>query len=465
MHLPNMDIARDRTKIENKYIKLNENYQNIFKGQKYFLRTYGCQMNVHDSEALRNYLEILGYEEVKDIKDANIVLLNTCAVRENVFNKVNGFLGICKYLKEHKDNFKIILTGCMMQQQDVIENILKSYPYIDIVIGTHNLNDLPKLLLKQSKNQQIEVYSNSNEIIEGMNYKRDSKICAFINIIYGCNKFCTYCIVPYTRGRERSRKKEDILNEIITLKNKGYKEITLLGQNVNDYGLDIGESFSDLLASVAQTNIERIRFMTSHPRDFNDEMIDVIAKYKNIMPHIHLPLQSGSNTILKKMNRGYTKEEYLKLINKIKSKIPKANITTDIIVGFPNETKEDFQETLDIVKKCEFDGAYTFIYSKRKYTPASLMEDSISLKEKENRLQVLNKLVNHYSLKSNQKLLNKIVDVLIMGENEKDKNKLYGYTDTMKMVNVIGTHDIIGKIVKVKITASKSFSLDGEYVK
>ncbi len=464
MHLPDFNVAKDRTKKENIYIDLKENYSNIFAGKKYFLRTYGCQMNVHDSEAIRNYLETLGFINTENIEEANLVVLNTCAIRENAKDKVFGFLGKCKYLKKNRDDFKIVLAGCMSEQPDVIEEIQKKHKYVDIIIGTHNLFDLPKLLSEHFKKQEIEVYSNSDEIIEGMNYSRDSKITAWVNIMYGCDKFCTYCIVPYTRGRERSRKLESIVKEVSDLKERGYKEVTLLGQNVNAYGKDIGETFSHLLECVAKTGIDRIRFVTSHPWNFTDEMINIIAKYKNIMPYIHLPIQSGNNEILRRMNRRYTREEYLELFKKMKEKIPGVAITTDIIVGFPNESEEAFLDTLDIVKKCEFDGAYTFIYSEREGTPAAKMEDSIPMAEKEERLQRLNELVNFYANKSNQKLLNKVVDVLILGKSEKDSTKLYGYTDTMKLVNVQGPEEIIGNIVSVKINEAKSFSLDGEYI-
>ena len=464
MHLPNLEEAKDRTSKENKYINLDENYKKVFQGKKYFLRTYGCQMNVHDSEALRAYLETLGFTNTEKIENANVVVLNTCAIRENARDKVIGFLGKCKYLKKNRDDFKIVLAGCMSEQPDVIEDIRKNHQYIDIIIGTHNLQDLPKLLLESFNKQVIEVYSNSDEVIEGFNYERDSKYTAWVNIMYGCDKFCTYCIVPYTRGRERSRKLESIIAEVNNLKNKGYKEVTLLGQNVNAYGKDINETFSHLLECVAKTGIDRIRFVTSHPWNFTDEMINVIAKYQNIMPYIHLPIQSGSNEILKKMNRRYTKEEYLELFHKMKEKIPGVSITTDIIVGFPGETRQDFEDTLDIVKTCEYDGAYTFIFSPREGTPAAKMKDDTPLKEKEDRLHKLNELVNFYSNKSNQKLLHKTVEVLILGVSEKDKNKVYGYTDTMKLVNVNGPKDIIGKIVSVKITDAKSFSLDGDYI-
>ncbi len=464
MHLPDMKIAKDRSSKENKYIDLKEDYQKVFKDKKFFLRTYGCQMNVHDSEAIRSYMEQLGFIETNKIEDANVVILNTCAIRENARDKVVGFLGKCKYLKKNRDDFKIVIAGCMSEQEDVIEDIRRKHQYIDIVIGTHNIYELPKLLLQEFDKQVVEVYSNSDEVIEGMNYARDSKYSAWVNIMYGCDKFCTYCIVPYTRGRERSRKLENIVDEVKELKNKGYLEVTLLGQNVNAYGRDIGETFSHLLECVAQTGIKRIRFVTSHPWNFTDEMIDVIAKYDNIMPYIHLPLQSGSNNILKKMNRRYTKEEYLELFKKMKQRIPGVAITTDIIVGFPGESASDFEETLDVVRTCEYDGAYTFIFSPRKGTPAALMEDNTPLKEKEERLYKLNELVNFYANKNNQKLLNKEVEVLILGDSEKDQDKVYGYTDTMKLVNVEGPKDIIGHIVKVKITAAKSFSLDGDYI-
>ncbi len=464
MHLPDLEVAKKRGQSANIYIDLKEDYTAKFKDKKYFLRTYGCQMNVHDSEALRNYLETLGFQNTENLEEANVIVLNTCAIRENAKDKVIGFLGKCKYLKKNRDDVKIVLAGCMSEQPDVVKEIMTNHQYVDIIIGTHNIQDLPKLLLKEFSKQVVEVYSNSDEVIENMHYKRDSKISAWVNIMYGCDKFCTYCIVPYTRGRERSRKLESIVNEVKELKKQGYKEVTLLGQNVNAYGKDINETFSHLLECVAKTNIERIRFVTSHPWNFTDEMIEVIAKYKNIMPYIHLPIQSGSNKILKKMNRRYTKEEYLELFRKMKAKIPGVAITTDIIVGFPGETEADFLETLEVVKKCEYDGAYTFIFSKREGTPAAKMPDDTPLSVKEERLQRLNELVNFYSNKNNQKLLNREVEVLILGDSEKDSKKVFGYTDTMKLVNVDGPKSIIGKIVKVKITEAKSFSLDGEYV-
>ena len=409
----------------------------------------------------------MGYEAVDELERADIVVLNTCAIRENAKDKVFGYLGRCKHLKKENPNLIIAIVGCLMQQPKEIEEIHNRHQYIDIIIGTHNLSELPSLIeeANNKKKQNIEVYSNSDVVFENVKYNRDSKISAWINIIYGCDKFCTYCIVPYTRGRERSRKMEEVLEEVKSLKEQGYMEITLLGQNVNAYGkdLNLGYDFATLLENVAKIGIPRIRFVTSHPWNFTDRMVDVIAQYDNIMPYVHLPIQSGSDEILKRMNRKYTVEEYKKLFDQIKEKVKNVAITTDIIVGFPNETDEDFQKTLDIVNYCKFDGAYTFIFSPREGTAAAKMVDKVPLQVKEERLQKLNELVNKYSLESNKKLLGKVVDVLIIGKSEKDDSKVYGYTDTMKLVNVIGDSNLIGKIVSVKITDAKSFSLDGEY--
>ncbi len=467
MKVPDLLVAGDRKKVNIKEEKLNLNIQPLYKGKKYFLRTYGCQMNVHDSEEIKYYLESLGYEAVEELEKADIVVLNTCAIRENAKDKVFGYLGRCKHLKKENPNLIIAIAGCLMQQPKEIEEIHNKHQYIDIIIGTHNLSELPSLIeeANNKKNQNIEVYSNSDVVFENVKYNRDSKISAWINIIYGCDKFCTYCIVPFTRGRERSRKMEEVLDEVKTLKDQGYLEITLLGQNVNAYGkdLNLGYDFATLLENVAKIGIPRIRFVTSHPWNFTDKMVDVIAKYDNIMPYVHLPIQSGSDEILKKMNRKYTIEEYKLLFDQIKKKIKNVSVTTDIIVGFPNETDEDFQKTLDIVNYCKFDGAYTFIFSPREGTAAARMEDKITMQVKEERLQKLNELVNKYSLESNKKLLGKTVEVLVIDKSEKDDSKVYGYTDTMKLVNINGDKNLIGKIIPVKITDAKSFSLDGEY--
>ncbi len=464
MNLPNMIEAKKRTKIPVKYNYYNIDKNDNFKGKKYFIRTYGCQMNVHDSEEIKALLESVGYQETLDMETSDLIILNTCAIRENAHDKVFGFLGRCKHLKKEKKDLIIALCGCMAQEEHVIDEILNKHKYIDIVFGTHNINELPNMLLEKINKTNINVYSKEGEVIEvGNLYKRDSKYSAWVNIMYGCDKFCTYCIVPYTRGKQRSRKSKDILKEIEELKNKGYKEITLLGQNVNAYGKDLENeiTFSELLESVAKTNIERIRFVTSHPWDFTDEMIEIIAKYDNIMPYIHLPLQSGSNKILKLMGRRYTKEDYMNLFDKIKKQIKNVAVTTDIIVGFPNETEEDFNDTLEVVNYCKYDSAFTFIFSPRIGTPAAQMEDKTDLKVKEQRLQKLNELVNKYSLENNKKLLNTRQKVLLTEISTKDENKLCGYTETMKLVNVTCDKKLLGTIQLVKITDAKSFSLEG----
>ncbi len=464
MNIPDMNHEKSRNKENVEFIYNNPIISDKFNGKKYFIRTYGCQMNVHDSEEISALLENLGYEKVDAVEDADLVVLNTCAIRENAHDKVFGFLGICKHLKESKPDLKILLCGCMAQEESVVKEIMDHHKYIDLVFGTHNIHELPNYLMNLNDGLNIEVKSNEGNVFEvGETYKRDSKYVAWVNIMYGCDKFCTYCIVPYTRGKERSRKSEDILREISCLKEKGYKEVTLLGQNVNAYGTDREEeiSFAELLERVAEIGIERIRFVTSHPWNFTDEMIDVIAKYDNIMPYIHLPLQSGSNKVLRLMGRRYTKEEYLELFDKLKTRIKDVAITTDIIVGFPNESEEDFESTLEVVEKCKYDGAFTFIYSPREGTPAAKIKDEVPLSVKEERLHRLNEIVNKYSNMNNQKYLNKIVKVLLLGKSEKDDTKLFGYTETQKLVNVTCNPSLVGEIVDVYITDAKSFSLDG----
>ena len=465
MRLPNFNEAKDRSKVDIKYLDADIKYDEIYKGKKYFLRTYGCQMNVHDSEEIRHYLEMLGMEETDTLESSDVVVLNTCAIRENAHDKVIGYLGRCKHLKKEKKDLIIVVMGCMAGQEDVVSDLQKNHKYIDLIIGTNNIYDLPRLLVEKGAKQNIEVYSNSDIVPENVPYKRDSKTCAWVNIMYGCDKFCTYCIVPFTRGRERSRKMEEVLKECKCLTEAGYKEITLLGQNVNAYGkdLNLGYDFATLLEEVAKLGIPRLRFVTSHPWNFTDEMIDIIAKYDNIMPYIHLPLQSGSKNILKKMNRRYTPEEYKILFDKMRSKIKNVAITTDIIVGFPGETEEDFKATLDMVNYCKYDGAYTFIYSERKGTASSFMKDDVTNEEKESRLHRLNEVVNKYSKISNEALIGNLEKVLVIGISEKDNTKVYGYTETMKLVNVDGPKDLIGKIVNVRIDDAKSFSLDGTY--
>ena len=471
MKLPDIKEARIRTK--NKTEVLYDKYKvpssvcHIGDGKTYSILTYGCQMNVHDSENIKGIMEDLGYNEEENYEKADVIILNTCAIRENAHNKVVGILGRIKKLKEDNPNIITIIGGCMPQEEGISNMLKNKYKWVDIVLGTHNIYDIPSLLdnVIKEKKQNIEVYSIEGDIIENIPVKRDSNYKAWVNIQYGCDKFCSYCIVPYTRGKQRSRLPKDILKEINTLKEKGYKEVTLLGQNVNAYGkdLDINYTMSNLLEDVAKTKIDRIRFVTSHPWDFSSDMIDIIAKYDNIMPYIHLPIQSGSDDILKKMNRRYTIEEYKKLFYELKSKIKNVSITTDIIVGFPNETEEDFQKTLDIYNELKYDLAYTFIYSPREGTPASKIEDNIPLEEKEARLQRLNKIVNKYAKEANEKYLGKTVSVLLEGYSDKG-GKLMGYTDTMKLVNVKADPSLIGQIKEVLITGVKTWSMEGEIV-
>ena len=471
MNLPNLKEAKVRTNKDIKIIrddyKVPNSMKTIGKNKKYYLKTYGCQMNVHDSELLKAMLEDMSFTEVLDMEDADIILLNTCAIRENAHNKMFGFLGRVKHLKEEKPNIICGICGCMAQEESVVNDIKEKYKWVDIVFGTHNIHKLPKILNDaiKDKEQQIEVYSIEGDVYENLPIKRDSKYKAWVNIMYGCDKFCTYCIVPYTRGKQRSRLPEDIINEVEDLVKNGYKEVTLLGQNVNAYGKDlhIDYTMGNLLEDVAKTNIDRIRFVTSHPWDFDDKMIDIIAKYDNIMPYIHLPLQSGSDRILKLMGRRYTKEQYLELFSKLKSKIPNCSITTDIIVAFPGESEDDFKDTLEVVKKCKYDSAFTFIFSPRIGTPAASMKNDLTEEEKNTRLHVLNDLVNTYANEVNQRYLGKIVPVLLEDYSEKE-DKLMGYTDTMKLVNVNCSKEYLGKIVNVKITDVKTWSMDGEII-
>lgn len=472
MNTPDLKEARRRTNnkvsIKESEYKVTDKQKKIGLNKKYYIKTYGCQMNEHDSENISAILNDMNFTKTESLEDADLIILNTCAIRENAHNKVFGLLGRIKHLRQTK-NIMVGFGGCMAQEEVIVEEITNKYKWIDFVFGTHNIVNLPNIIEKSydNKKQEIEVFSCEGDVIENMPVKRDSKYKAWVNIMYGCDKFCTYCIVPYTRGKQRSRLPEYIINEVKDLIKDGYQEVTLLGQNVNAYGkdLDINYTMANLLEDVAKTGINRIRFVTSHPWDFNDDMIDIISKYDNIMPYIHLPIQSGSSKILKLMGRRYTKEEYLNLFKKLKEKIPNVSITTDIIVGFPGETEEDFQDTLDVVDACKYDSAFTFIFSPRVGTPASKMEDNVSLEEKESRLQRLNQLINKYSKENNDKYLNKVVPVLLEDYSSKKKDCLKGYTDTMKLVNVKADDIYLGKIVNVKITSVKTWSMDGEIVK
>lgn len=457
------EIKRQQDIIENFKI------YNSNKNKKYIITTFGCQMNEHDSEVLSGMLEKMGYIAADDREESDLIIYNTCCVRENAELKVYGNLGALKNLKRKKDNLIIAVCGCMMQQPRVVEKIKNKYRYVDLIFGTHNLFRFPELLMKsmESKNMFIEVWENESNIVEGLPANRRYKTKAFINIMYGCNNFCTYCIVPYTRGRERSREMQDIIKEATVLAQNGTKEIMLLGQNVNSYGKtsDKNIDFADLLRELNKiSGIERIRFMTSHPKDLSDRLIDVMAECDKVCEHLHLPLQSGSSRILKLMNRKYTKEGYLSLVEKLKNKIPNIRLTTDIIVGFPGETEEDFQHTLDVVEKVRYDSAFTFLYSVRQGTPAANMEEQIDRKTKQDRFNRLLERINQISAEINQNYLNKIVEVLVEGPSKTNPDRLMGRTRGNKLVNFDGSENLIGESVQVQIIETKTFFLNGNVI-
>ncbi len=460
-----LDMQKQQEMIE-AMRSMNEGAKEV---KKYIIVTYGCQMNEHDSEKIAGMLQNMGYHETTDKKDADLIIYNTCCVRENAELKVYGNLGSLKNLKKKKEDMIIAVCGCMMQQPQVVEEIKKKYRHVDLVFGTHNLHKFPELLVnaKHSDNMLVEVWENEGEIIEGVPVIRKYELKTFVNIMFGCNNFCTYCIVPYTRGRERSREVQDIINEVKDLAENGTKEITLLGQNVNSYGktLEEGITFAGLLRKLNEIEgIERIRFMTSHPKDLSEELIDVMAECKKVSPHMHLPFQAGSNKVLKAMNRSYTKESYLALVDNLKRKVPDVAITSDIIVGFPGETEADFQDTMEIVERVRFDSVFTFIYSKRQGTPAAEMKDHISDEVVHDRFNRLVRKINEICAEINRSYLNKEVEVLVEGPSKTDNERLMGRTGQSKLVNFDGDFSLIGKLVKIKITDPKTFSLNGEVV-
>ncbi len=466
---PSITEAKKRGKNEIKIINFEEipdEIASLGKDKYYHIITHGCQMNTYDTETIAGILESMKYKNTENENDADLIIINTCAIRANAEDKVFGEIGRFKNLKLEKPNLIIGISGCMPQEESVINKILKSYQHVDLIFGTHNIHRLPMLIndVLIKKEMTIEVWSKEGDIIEHMPISRNDDFKAWVNIMYGCDKFCTYCIVPYTRGKERSRRPMDIIEEVRELSKRGYKEITLLGQNVNAYGkdLDYNYGFADLLDELSTIDIPRIRYMTSHPKDFDDQLIEVLAKKGNLVEHIHLPVQSGNSEILKKMARKYTRETYLELIKKIKHAIPDVVLTTDIIVGFPGETEEQFNDTLSIMKEVEYDSAYTFIYSPREGTPAALMEDNITETDKKNRLYRLIDLQNEINLKKNELMLNSIVEVLVEGESKNNPNFLSGRTRTNKSINFKGDKTLIGKIVSVKVIEAKTWSLNGE---
>ncbi len=472
-NLPSLKDAAKRSKetiaiIRDSFV-VSPALKRIVQGKKYLVKTFGCQANERDEEVIHGILQEIGYLPTTDEKEADLIILNTCAVRENAEDRVFGELGHLKGLKQTNPNLILGICGCMIQQESVVERILQKYHHVDLIFGTHNLQNLPKLLQDiylYNKEKVIEVYSIEGSVYENLPSHRNNRLKAWVNIMYGCDKFCTYCIVPYTRGRERSRLMEDILLEIQDLKNQGYQEITLLGQNVNAYGKDLklGYDFGDLLIAAAKTDIPRIRFTTSHPWDFTSKMIDAMQQYGNIMPHVHLPLQSGDDDVLRRMGRRYTYTHYYQLYQEIRRKIPHVSITTDIIVGFPNESEEQFENTLKAMKQCEFDGAFTFIFSPRENTPAAKMEDSIPEDIKKQRFNRLLDVVADSANKRNQMYQDQIIKVLVEGSSKRNDMVLSGYSESNKLVNFTGDASLVGRIVKVKITKVKSWTLEGEHV-
>ena len=432
----------------------------------FHITTFGCQMNEHDSEVIDGLLTERGFSSVRERKDASIVIINTCSVRDNADKRFFGTLGQLKKRKESDPSFIVCVCGCMMQQQRVVDTIKAKYPWVDVIFGTNSIHHIPELIEKvaSEKEKVVDIIENTEEIVEGLPAKRLFDHKALVNIMFGCNNFCTYCIVPYTRGREKSRAPEAIVDEVKGLVADGVKEIMLLGQNVNSYDGN-GTSFAELLKMLNDVDgLERIRFMTSNPKDLSDELIEAFAVCDKLCRNLHLPIQSGSNRVLKRMNRKYTREDYLKLIEKLRKTVPDITLSTDIIVGFPGETNEDFEETLSIVKEVEYDSAFTFIYSIRKGTPAENFEDQIEESEKHRRFDLLVNAVNEISEKKNKAYQDRVEKVLVDGVSKNDKSTLTGRTDGFKLVNFAGKKEMIGSIVDVKITDAKTFSLFGEVV-
>ena len=437
----------------------------------FHITTFGCQMNEHDSEILAGALEDMGYVQAASRDEAQVVILNTCSVRENADKRFFGTLGQLKRKKkEDKDNI-ICICGCMMQQQHIIDTVKEKYPWVDVIFGTHNIHRFPELLksVVQQKKKAVEIWEDGRDIVEDMPMKRLHRTKALVNIMYGCNNFCTYCIVPYTRGRERSRKPEDIVREVENLVSDGVLEIMLLGQNVNSYRGETSDgencSFAHLIEIIAKIDgLKRIRFMTSHPKDLSDELIDVFKSCDKLCKSIHLPVQSGSSAVMKRMNRHYNRDDYMRIVNRIKSAVPEITISTDIIVGFPGETDEQFEETLSLVKEVGYDSAFTFLYSVRTGTPAAKFTDQIPEDIKHERFNRLVKLVDSISAEKNRAYEGRIEEVLVEGKSKRNENTLSGRTDGFKLVNFPGDESYIGRLVKVKITEGKTFSLEGKIV-
>ena len=468
-----MNISNE-VKLQEKYIekvkKINNN-----RNFKYMVFTMGCQLNENDSEKLSGMLEKMGYVKTENQKEADLIVFNTCCVRENAEDKLFGKLGELKRLKEEK-GIIISIGGCMMQEKHITDKIKESYPFVDILFGTHTLHKFPEDLYKalEEKKKIEDILDIDGEIHEGIPIKRDSHIKASVTIMNGCNNFCSYCIVPYVRGRERSRQPQDIINEVKELAMQGYQEITLLGQNVNSYlrveherGIEFEayegvNSFASLLKAINQIDgIERIRFVSPHPKDFTDDVIEAIATCNKVCKLVHLPLQSGNTKVLKEMNRKYTKEQYLALVDKMKKRIPNITLSTDIIVGFPGETDEEFEDTLDVVRKVNFEQVYMFIYSRRVGTPGDRMEKQVPEEIKHRRFDKLKALVESQIAENNQKYIGTIQKVLVEGESRNNPNMLSGRTDSNKVVIFEGDKSLIGKMIELEIVSEHMWYLKG----
>ena len=467
---PDLRQARKRMVKEIETIRYQENpkYKDLGLGKTYHILTYGCQGNEADSEVMAGIFEDLGYTYNSNPNTSDVVLLNTCAIRENAENRIWGVLGNLKEPKRNNKEMIIGICGCMPQEEHVVDRLLEKYREIDLVFGTHNIYKLPEFLyeITTKKNKVVEVLSFEGVIVENLPKVRANEHKAWINIMYGCDEFCTYCIVPYTRGKERSRHKDDIISEVKCLVQRGYKEITLLGQNVNAYGNDLGidYTFGDLLRDLDKTGIERIHYTTSHPRDLDLKTILAMAECKSVMPNLHLPVQSGDNEVLKRMNRKYTFEEYMEKINLLRKYIPDISITTDIIVAFPGETEEQFLNTLKLVEEVGFEGAFTFIYSPREGTPAATYPNLLTEEEKHQRLNRLVEKTNEGYLKGHQRFLGQVVKVLVDGASKNNPEYMTGYSEHRKVVNFKPIKANVGDIVSVKITEAKTWFMNGEQV-
>jgi tRNA-2-methylthio-N6-dimethylallyladenosine synthase len=468
---PNLNEARKRSRkdVSHDQFYLDEQLKTIGHGKKYLIDTYGCQANEADGETMAGILTLMGFEKTSQELEADIIIINTCAIRENAENRVWGELGRLKALKRENPDLILGVSGCMAQEENVVNRILKKFQHVDLVFGTHNIDQLPQYIQTAmfSKERVIEVFSQEGHIVENLPKTRNHSKKAWVNIMFGCDEFCTYCIVPYTRGKERSRLKEDVIQELIELKQLGYLEVTLLGQNVNAYGKDFKDNdytFGDLLRDIDTIGIPRIRFTTSHPHDLDLKTMEAIRDCDTIMPFFHLPVQSGSSSVLKKMNRHYTKESYLEKLEQLRTIVPGISVTTDIIVGFPGETDDDFLDTLDLVEKAKFEGAFTFVYSPREGTPAAKFEDKLDPQIKKERLYKLNESINQGYLEGNQRFLNQVVEVLVDGPSKNNPEVLAGYSPHQKLINFKASEALVGTIVKVRITEVKTWFMIGELV-